>query len=186
MKQKWNCLILMTIVVFGAKRGRLASWRTPSQKWSTGVEASCCGRILLQEGHLQQNRWLHEVGKVYGYIEATSQDISQEVKALWQMGLPNGQWPQAYFQTWQNGFRTTKSRYWSGHHKALTSIPIEHFWAELKKCVWTRRPTNLTQLHQICQEEWDKIYPTYCGKLVEGYPKRLTQVEQFKGNAAKY
>jgi hypothetical protein len=26
------------------------------------------------------------------------QDISQEVKAWLQMGLPNGQWPQAYFQ----------------------------------------------------------------------------------------
>ena len=23
---------------------------------------------------------------------------------------------------WQNGLRTTKSRYWSGHHKALTSV----------------------------------------------------------------
>uniref|UniRef100_A0A8C7K5Y4 Trafficking kinesin protein 2 n=1 Tax=Oncorhynchus kisutch TaxID=8019 RepID=A0A8C7K5Y4_ONCKI len=43
-----------------------------------------------------------------------------------------------------------------------------------------RRPTNLTQLHQLCQEQWAKIHPTYCGKLVEGYPKRLTQVKQFK------
>ena len=25
--------------------------------------------------------------------------------------------------------------------------PIEHFWAELKKCVRARRPTNLTQLY---------------------------------------
>ena len=33
------------------------------------------------------------------YIEATSPDISQEVKAWSQMGLPNGQWPQAYFQS---------------------------------------------------------------------------------------
>ena len=33
------------------------------------------------------------------YIEATSQDISQEVKALSQMGIPNGQIPQAYFQS---------------------------------------------------------------------------------------
>ena len=24
---------------------------------------------------------------------------------------------------WQNGLRTTKSRHWNGHHKALTSIP---------------------------------------------------------------
>ena len=45
--------------------------------------------------------------------------------------------------------------------------PIHNLWAELKKCVRARRPT-------------------YCGKLVEGYLKRLTQVKQFKGNATKY
>ena len=64
--------------------------------------------------------------------------------------------------------------------------PIENLWAELKKCVRARRPTNLTQLHQLCQEEWAKIHPTNCGKLVEGYLKCLTQVTQFKGNATKY
>ena len=36
------------------------------------------------------------------------------------------------------------------------------------------------------QEEWAKIHPTFYGKLVEGYPERLTQVKQSKGNAAKY
>ena len=64
--------------------------------------------------------------------------------------------------------------------------PIEHFWAELKMCLRARRPTNLTQLHQLCQEKWAKIHPNYCGKLVEGYLKRLTEVKQFKGNATKY
>ena len=64
--------------------------------------------------------------------------------------------------------------------------PIEMLWAELKQCVRARRPTNLTQLHPLCQEEWAKIHPTYCGKLVEGYSKCLTQVKQFKGNATKY
>uniref|UniRef100_A0AAZ3SQG5 Transposase n=1 Tax=Oncorhynchus tshawytscha TaxID=74940 RepID=A0AAZ3SQG5_ONCTS len=34
-----------------------------------------------------------------GFFEATSQDISQEVKAWSQMVLPNGQGPQAYFQS---------------------------------------------------------------------------------------
>ena len=63
---------------------------------------------------------------------------------------------------------------------------IENMWAELKKRVRARKPTNLTQLHQHCQEEGAKIQPTYHGKLVEGYPKRLTQVKQFKGNATKY
>jgi hypothetical protein len=64
--------------------------------------------------------------------------------------------------------------------------PIEHLWAELKKCVRARRPTNLTQLHPLWQEEWAKIYSTYCGKLVEGYPKHVTQEKLFKGNATKY
>ena len=32
------------------KKGRLASRRTPSQPWSTGVAASCCGGALQQEG----------------------------------------------------------------------------------------------------------------------------------------
>jgi hypothetical protein len=31
MKQKYNCLAIMTIVMFGGKRGRLASRRTPYQ-----------------------------------------------------------------------------------------------------------------------------------------------------------
>ena len=33
---------------------------------------------------------------------------------------------------------------------------------------------------------WAKIHPTCCGQLVEDYPKCLTQVKQFKGNATKY
>ena len=42
-------------------------------------------------GALYKIGWHHEVEKLCGYIEATSQDISQEVKAWSQMGLPNGQ-----------------------------------------------------------------------------------------------
>uniref|UniRef100_A0AAZ3QU50 Tc1-like transposase DDE domain-containing protein n=1 Tax=Oncorhynchus tshawytscha TaxID=74940 RepID=A0AAZ3QU50_ONCTS len=45
--------------------------------------------------------------------------------------------------------------------------PIENLWAELKKHMRARRPTNLTQLHQLCQEEWAKMHPTYCGRLPE-------------------
>ena len=100
MKQKKNCLAIMTIVMFGGKRGRLASQRTPSHPWSTGVAAPCCGVLCCRRDWCtSQNRCHHEDGKLCGYIEATSQDISQEVKAWSQMGLPNGHWPQAYFQS---------------------------------------------------------------------------------------
>uniref|UniRef100_A0A8C9YK64 Tc1-like transposase DDE domain-containing protein n=1 Tax=Sander lucioperca TaxID=283035 RepID=A0A8C9YK64_SANLU len=64
--------------------------------------------------------------------------------------------------------------------------PIENLWAALKRRVRARRPTNLTQLHQFCQEEWAKIPANYCRKLVEGYPKCLAQVKQFRGNSTKY
>ena len=37
--------------------------------------------------------------------------------------------------------------------------------------VRARRPTNLTPLAQLCQQEWAKICPIYCGKLVDGLPK---------------
>jgi transposase len=51
--------------------------------------------------------------------------------------------------------------------------PIENLWAELKKCVGARRPSNLTQLHQLSQEEWAKLYPTdrgeACGRLLETF-----------------
>ena len=57
--------------------------------------------------------------------------------------------------------------------QSLDLNPIENVWAELKKRVRARRPRNLTQLHQLCQEEWVKIHPTYCEKLVGGYPKRF-------------
>ena len=55
--------------------------------------------------------------------------------------------------------------------QSLDLNPIENLWAELKKRVRARMPTNLTQLRQLCQEEWDKIHPTYCGKLVEFLPE---------------
>ncbi|CDR00666.1 unnamed protein product [Oncorhynchus mykiss] len=45
--------------------------------------------------------------------------------------------------------------------------PINNLWAELKKRVRARRPTNRTQLHQLCHKEWAKIHPTYCEKLPE-------------------
>uniref|UniRef100_A0A674NUK3 Tc1-like transposase DDE domain-containing protein n=1 Tax=Takifugu rubripes TaxID=31033 RepID=A0A674NUK3_TAKRU len=64
--------------------------------------------------------------------------------------------------------------------------PIENMWTMLKKQVHVRKPTNLTELHQFCQEEWLKIQPETCQKLVDGYQKRLIEVEMAKGHVTKY
>ncbi|MBN3279959.1 TCB1 transposase, partial [Polyodon spathula] len=64
--------------------------------------------------------------------------------------------------------------------------PIENLWHYLKIAVHKRRPTNLNNLEQICQEEWAKITPTLCAKLVHTYPKRLKAVIAAKGGSTKY
>ncbi|MBN3286977.1 TCB1 transposase, partial [Polyodon spathula] len=64
--------------------------------------------------------------------------------------------------------------------------PIENLWHYLKIAVHKRRPTNLNNLEQICQEERAKITPTLCAKLVHTYPKRLKAVIAVKGGSTKY
>ncbi|KAI4882017.1 hypothetical protein NFI96_000726 [Prochilodus magdalenae] len=64
--------------------------------------------------------------------------------------------------------------------------PIENLWSELKVRVPKRQPTNLHDLERICKEEWAKIPPGVCAKLVVNYNKRLTAVLANKGFATKY
>jgi hypothetical protein len=112
------------------------------------------------------------VGKLCEYIEATSQDISQEVKAWSQMGLPNGQC--ILPKLWQNGLRTTKSRYWSGHH----FNPIENVWAELKKRVRARRPYKPVSVTPALSGGMGQNSPNLlleaCGRLLETFDSSKT------------
>ena len=64
--------------------------------------------------------------------------------------------------------------------------PIENVCAELKKHVRARRPYKPDSVTPALSGGMGQIHPTYCGKLVEGYPKCLTQIKQFKGNTTKY
>ena len=56
----------------------------------------------------------------YVDILKQSQDISQEAWSQWVFQMDND--PKHAYKVVANGLRTTKSRYWSGHHKALTPI----------------------------------------------------------------
>ena len=51
--------------------------------------------------------------------------------------------------------------------------PIENLWRILKLRIMERKPKNLVQLENYCQEEWAKFTAQECCKLVENYSKRL-------------
>ena len=122
------------------------------------VGVLCCRRDWCTS----QNRWHHEGGKLYGYIEATSQDIRQEVKALSHMGLQNGQLPPSILpKLWQNGLRTTKARYWSGHHESLTSI-LYNIWGRTEKACASKEAYKP-----------DSVTPALSGGMGQNSPKLL-------------
>ena len=72
------------------------------------------------------------------------------------------------------------------HTQSPDLNPIEHLWRELKLCVTQRQPRNLTDLEEICVENWAKIPVAVCANLVENYRKRLTSVIANKGFCTKY
>ena len=142
----------------------------------------CCRRDWCTS----QNRWHHEEGEImwiyWSNIKTSVRKFKLGHKWVFQMDS-DPKYTSKVVAKWLKDNKV-KVLEWPSQSPDLNLI--EHLWAELKKRVWARRTTKLTQLHQLCQEEWAKIHPTYCGKLVEGYPKHLTQVKQFKGNATEY
>jgi hypothetical protein len=64
--------------------------------------------------------------------------------------------------------------------------PIEHSCKDLKIAVQPRSPSNLTELENICREEWEKLPKYRCAKLVVSYLRRLEAVIAAKGASTKY
>lgn len=64
--------------------------------------------------------------------------------------------------------------------------PIENLWRELKLNVQKRGPKNITELKAMCIEEWNKIPPESCRRLVVNYSKRLEALINNRGYATKY
>jgi transposase len=123
------------------------------------------------------------------YVDILKQHLKTSVKKLklgrkWVFQMDND--PKYTSKVVAKWLKDNKDKVLEWPSQSPNLNPIEDLWAELKKHAQARRPDNLNQLHQLCQEEWAKIHPTYCGKLVEGYLKQLTQVKKCKGNVTKY
>ena len=63
--------------------------------------------------------------------------------------------------------------------------PIEMLWHYLKKAVHARKPSNVAELQQYCKDEWAKIPPQGCKKLIASDRKHLIAVA-VKGGPTSY
>jgi hypothetical protein len=90
-----------------------------------GVAASFCGGALLQEGLVHFTKGMksmmkdNDVDILKPHLKTSVRKLRLGHKWVYKWTMT----PSILPKLWQNGLRTTKSRYWSGHHKALTSIP---------------------------------------------------------------
>jgi hypothetical protein len=115
-------------------------------------------------------------------LNATSQDIRKLKlgrKWVFQLGLPN---TSKVLAQWLKDNKV-KVLEWPSQSPELN--PIEYLWTGLKKPVNKEayKPDSVTpSLSGVMGQNSPNPYE----KLVEGYPKRLTQVKQFQGNATKY
>ncbi len=73
---------------------------------------------------------------------------------------------------------------WSSQSPDLN--PIEMLWHDFKQSNHARKPSNAAELKQFCKEEWAKIPPQRCERLIASYRKRLIAVVAAKCGTTSY
>ncbi len=64
--------------------------------------------------------------------------------------------------------------------------PIEMLWHDLKQSFHVRKPSNVAELKQFCKEEWTKIPPQRCERLITSYHKCLIAAVAAKSGTTRY
>ena len=102
---------------------------------------------------------LHKIDgimRMENYVDIMKQHLKTSVRKLklgrkWVFQMDND--PKHTSKVVAKWFKDNKVKVLEWQSQRPDHNPIEDLWAEVKKRVRARRPTNLTQLHQLCQEE---------------------------------
>ncbi len=63
---------------------------------------------------------------------------------------------------------------------------IKMLWHDRKHSIHAWKPSNVAELKQFCKEEWAKIHPQWCERLIASHSKRLIAVVSAKGATTSY
>ena len=144
----------MTIVMFGGKRGKKITKNTiPTVKhWDGSIMLWAC---FAAEG----TGPLHKIDGIMtrdNYVDVLKQHLKTSVRKLklgrnWVFQMDND--PKHTSNVVEKCIKDNKVEKLELPSQSPDLNPIENVWAEPKEHVQAKRPTNLTQLHQLCQEE---------------------------------
>jgi transposase len=145
------------------------------------MSARGTGEVFLCDGRMNATRYTSMLDEV---LEASILRLFEEDN------------PQYYFQQ-DNApcHKAMKSMEWFSKNKvpllewppqSPDLSPIENLWATLKKNVWQHKCTTKESFKKIVRNEWAKIEPALCEKLVCSMPKRVRAVIKAQGGTTKY
>ncbi len=96
-----------------------------------------------------------------------------KLKRTWVLQQDND--PKHTIKSTSEWLKKTKWRLWSGLVKVLTWILLRCCGMTLKRR-FMLKPSNVAELQQFCQDEWAKIPPQRCNRLIASYRKRWWQL----------
>ena len=166
MRPKLNSLDVIAHTMFG---GEMAQHITPKHYTNSEVW-----------------RWEHHgVGLFFSiWYWQTSYNWRKETKQGWTFQQDND--PKHTAKETLNWFQRKKIKLLEWPSQSPDLNPIETLWNELKIRVHRRGPQNLQDLKTVCVEEWAKITPEQCMRLVSPHRRRLEAFITNRGFSTKY
>ncbi len=177
MRQKLNFLEGACPIASGIKPTQHFIKRTSYQQSNMVVEVWCSGasgpgRLAIIDATMNS--------ALYQKILKENVHPSVCAQAQVHLGYAAGQWSQTHQQVhlWMP---QEKVLVWPSQSPDLN--PIEMLWHDLKQSLHASKPSNVAELNQFCKDEWDKIPPQRCERLIACYRKRLIAA---KGGTTSY
>lgn len=197
--EKWRNILWSDeskIVLYGGKGSRQYVRRPPN----TEFNSKYCIKTIKHGGTsimvwacfsyygVGPIHWIRDIMDGPGYVKIM-QDImlpyaSDEMPLIWVFQQDND--PKHTSKVAKKWFADNGTRVLEWPAQSPDLNPIENLWADVKKVVAQKSPTNISELWETIRAAWSSIPPERCQKLVDSMPRRCAAVLHNKGGATKY